>query len=215
MMFLRWAACALVVSISACNRGGASTPETPATAPAETAGSTAGSTTAAAAADPAAKPAEPMATREDDTDRASKNGRLEAEIGGVPVVVEYGRPEVKGRKVFGGLVPYGEVWRTGADEATTLRLEAPAKIGDTVLEPEVYSLFTIPGEKSWTFIVNEVARQWGAYDYDAKKDVVRVKVKPESHPMTEQLTFSAQPGHLVLTWAEVAVKLPIAVPPAR
>jgi hypothetical protein len=68
-----------------------------------------------------------LAQRGDDANRKSKNGRLEATIGGVPVVIDYGRPQVRGREIWGALVPYGQVWRTGADEATTIAFTAPSR----------------------------------------------------------------------------------------
>ena len=106
------------------------------------------------------------AQRGDDAERASKNGSTECEIDGVGIVVDYGRPSVKDRNVWGGLVPYGEVWRTGADEATTVTLAADAMVEGESLAVGTYSLFTIPGEGEWTVIFNKTAKQWGAFRYD-------------------------------------------------
>lgn len=207
MKTLRRGGCALLsLGLAACTQSAAKAPEA-SSEPAEAAPAE----VAPAAAAEAPEAAE-LTTREDDSERASKNGRLEGELGGVPVVVEYGRPQTKGRAIFGGLVPYGEVWRTGADEATTVRFEAPARIGETTVEPGTYALFTIPGEKSWTFILNRVARQWGAYKYDEKADVVRVSAKPSKAEMTEVLSFETDGNRLVMKWADVAVGLPIEAP---
>ncbi len=147
--------------------------------------------------------------RGDDAKRNSKNGRLEAEVGGVDVVVTYGRPKVKGRSLWGDLVPHGKVWRTGADEATTLTLAAPAKIEGQVVEPGTYALFTIPNEKGWTVILNTQAKQWGAYKYDSDKDAVRVQVEPTQGDHVEALTFTADEGHLRLHWGKKVVPIRI------
>ena len=157
--------------------------------------------------------AEVPSMREDDSDRKSKNGRLSAEVGGVPVVVQYGRPSVRGRTVFGDLVPYGEVWRTGADEATTLTLGTDAVIGGKTVPAGTYSLFTIPKEDGpWTVVINEVARQWGAYKYDASKDVARIEAEASEHEPTEVLTFAAEDDAIVLTWAGAQLSIPVARP---
>jgi hypothetical protein len=151
----------------------------------------------------------PPPPRDDDAERASENGRLEAEVGGVPVIVQYGRPKVKGREVFGDLVPYGEIWRTGADEATTLTLMKDAKVAGEPVEAGTYALFTVPGEEAWTVVLNEVAKQWGAYKHDPKRDVLRAKVEPQPHDATEVLTFEAKDDAVVLKWADVMVPVPI------
>lgn len=152
----------------------------------------------------------PPPPRADDADRASKNGRLEAEIGGVPVIVQYGRPQVKGRTIFGDLIPYGKVWRTGADEATTLTLMEDATIAGEPVEAGTYALFTMPGKETWTVILNSVPKQWGAYKHDPSKDVLRAEVEAESDDPTEVLTFEADDDALVLAWADVEVTIPIA-----
>jgi hypothetical protein len=90
------------------------------------------------------------AQRGDDSGRRSKNGKLEGTVGGVGVTVEYGRPSVGGREVWGKLVPYGSVWRTGADEATTITLAKDSKIEGQALAAGTYAFFAIPGESEWT-----------------------------------------------------------------
>jgi len=120
-----------------------------------------------------------VAQRGDDSKRKSKNGKTEGTVAGVAVVVEYGRPSVGGRAIWGALVPYGQVWRAGADEATTISFDRDVKIEGQALPKGTYALFTIPGESSWTVIFSKTAKQWGAYDYDAKQDALREKARAE------------------------------------
>lgn len=153
---------------------------------------------------PSAAPA-----RGDDAQRKSKNGLFETEVGGVPVTVQYGRPEVRGRKLFGNLVPFGQLWRTGADEATTLTLGTNAMLEGRQVPAGTYALFTIPQERTWTVVLNRTAKQWGAYKYDPSQDVVRVDVNPMTKGHTEALTFESDGTALVLRWGTVAVPIKI------
>ena len=150
-----------------------------------------------------------LAQRGDDADRASKNGRTEGEIAGVGVVLEYGRPNVKGREIWGGLVPYDQVWRTGADEATTITLSADAMVEGEPLAAGTYALFTIPGEDEWTVIFNKTAKQWGAFRYDEGEDALRVTVTPASGEHVEAMDFTIEGDAVVLLWAEL--RLPVTI----
>jgi hypothetical protein len=94
------------------------------------------------------------------------------------ITVTYSRPNVKGRKIFGGLQPYGEVWRTGANWATTITFTENVVIEGNKVPAGQYSLFTIPGESEWTIILNKTVKQWGAYSYKQADDLLRFKVKP-------------------------------------
>ncbi len=154
-----------------------------------------------------------LAGRGDDTDRKSKNGRAEATVGEVEVVIEYGRPQVKGRAIWGGLVPYGKVWRTGADEATTLAVSGPVTLEGESLPAGTYSLFTVPGESSWTVVVNRTAEQWGAYDYDEAQDVLRVEVEPSSHEPVEEMEIVIEGSEILVRWAELEVPVRIEAAP--
>ncbi len=154
-----------------------------------------------------------LAQRGDDSKRLSKNGKTQATIEGVEVTVEYGRPSVKNRTIWGGLVPYDRIWRTGADEATTLSLEADALVEGQALAAGTYSLFTIPGESEWTVVFNKVADQWGAFNYDEAQDALRVTVEPAEAEFVETLEFQTDESNLVLRWAELA--LPIEFAPAE
>jgi hypothetical protein len=141
--------------------------------------------------------------REDDADRKSKNGRTEGTIDGVRVVIQYGRPKARGRDLWGGLVPYGTIWRTGANEATTITFDAPVQIEGQRLDRGTYSLFTIPGKEEWTVIFNRKAKQWGAKNYDESKDALRVKVEPaKAEEQTEEMTFSIEGSSVVLRWGK-------------
>ena len=151
-----------------------------------------------------------LADRGDDADRKSKNGKLEATVDGVDVVVEYGRPQVRGRQVWGGLVPYGQVWRTGADEATTISFSGAVEVEGEALPAGTYSLFTIPGEEEWVVIFNRNPEQWGAYDYDEAQDALRVEVVPRDGDAVEELTFATGESGIVLRWAGLEVPIGIA-----
>src|SRR5437870_13144489 len=115
-----------------------------------------------------------VTARADDKKRVSPHAEVSAALAGKKITVTYGRPYVKGRAIFGGLVPWGEVWRTGADEASTFTTEADVVIGGLKVPKGEYSLFTIPTEKQWTLVLNKTAKQWGAFKYDAKEDLGRV-----------------------------------------
>ena len=145
-----------------------------------------------------------VAQRGDDADRASKNGKVEGTIDGVTVTLEYGRPNVKGRTIWGGLVPYGKVWRTGADEATTITFSADVEIGGEKLVAGTYSLYTQPGEGEWIVIFNQVAKQWGT-TYDAGQDAVRVTATPKAVDHVEEMDFEVVESWVVLRWEKLAV----------
>lgn len=145
------------------------------------------------------------AQRGDDAERLSKNGRTQGSIDGVEITLEYGRPSVKGRKLWGGLVPYGRVWRTGADEATTFAISTDASVEGQALPAGVYSLFTIPGETEWTVVFNKVSEQWGAFNYDETQDALRVSVTPQAAEFEESLEFLIEESDVILRWGELAV----------
>jgi Protein of unknown function (DUF2911). len=110
---------------------------------------------------------------------ASPAQTLKQRVGLTDIEIVYSRPSVKGRKIFGGLVSNGEVWRTGANNATTISFSTPVKINGSDVPAGKYGLFTIPGENEWTVIISKGSQQWGSYRYDEKDDLVRVKAKPE------------------------------------
>lgn len=131
-------------------------------------------------------------------------------VGLAEVEITYSRPFVKERTIWGELVPYGEVWRTGANEATTFEITHDAKINGKALAAGEYALFTIPGKDSWTLIFNEEAEQWGAFQHDPEEDALRVEVKPESAPHAEMFTIGfsdvdSDSARVNLHWKEVNV----------
>lgn len=94
------------------------------------------------------------------------------------VTLSYSRPNTKGRKVFGAMEPFGQVWRTGANGATSITFTDAVKVNGQELAAGTYGVFTIPGKDEWTVIFNKDAKQWGAYEYKEAEDVLRIKVKP-------------------------------------
>ena len=122
--------------------------------------------------------------------RVSQKASVMQTVGLTDVTIMYNRPGVKGRVIWGELVPYDKVWRTGANEATTFSVSKPVKINGQALPAGIYSFHTIPGKTSWTLIFNKTAEQWGSYDYDASKDALRIQVTPVTGPHQEWMAFS-------------------------
>lgn len=149
------------------------------------------------------------AERGDDTGRKSKNGRVSGTIDGVEVTLEYGRPSVNGRTIWGALVPYKKVWRTGADEATTITFGQDVSVQGKALAAGTYGLFTIPDEANWTVIFNKTSEQWGAFDYDEGQDALRVTVEPAASEMVESMDFEIGDSAVILHWDKLAVPVEI------
>lgn len=150
-----------------------------------------------------------LAERGDDADRASKNGKTEGSIEGVDITLEYGRPNVKSRTIWGGLVPYGEVWRTGANEATTISINRDVMVEGKELAAGTYGLFTIPGESEWVVIFNKVSDQWGSMKYDEGEDALRVTVEPIAAEFVESMEFQIDDSDVALRWEKLAVAVTI------
>lgn len=137
--------------------------------------------------------------------RASPLDSVQAVVAGAEIAVQYGRPSMRERKIYGGLVPFDAVWRTGANEATHLRTSADLKIGDAAIPAGHYTLYTLPGEEGWTLIVNKQTGQWGT-QYDAEQDLVRLPMMLEKleEPL-EMFTIVVEEteggGVLALDWA--------------
>ena len=121
--------------------------------------------------------------------RVSPHETITASLAGKQISITYGRPYVEGRKIFGGLVPFDKVWRTGADEATELETEAMLDIRGLTVPPGRYNLYTIPGEKKFTLIVNKQTGQSGM-DYDQSKDLGRVEMDMIQTPPIEQFAIA-------------------------
>ena len=140
----------------------------------------------------------------------SPPARAETTVNGKKITIDYNAPSKRGRVIFGELVPYGKVWRTGANAATTLTTEADLMIGSLHVPAGKYSLFTIPGEKEWTLIVNKQTGQWGTR-YDESQDLGRVKMKVStvSEPVE---TFAIGIGPtLSFTWDTAKAWIPVMV----
>ena len=129
------------------------------------------------------------------------------------ITVNYSRPNTKGRKIFGALEPYGSVWRTGANSATTITTTEAIQLEGKDLAAGTYGIFTIPGANEWTVIINKGAKQWGAYEYKAEEDLFRVTVKPTKLKDKVE-TFSIQladvyptKAKLQLMWENTAISI--------
>ena len=109
---------------------------------------------------------------------ASPECTLKQRIGLTDIEIDYSRPGIKGRTVFGGIVPYDRVWRTGANQATKITFSTPVKLNGQDIPAGSYALFTIPGEDAWTIILSKNSNQFGAFQYDPKDDLARFKVVP-------------------------------------
>ena len=151
-----------------------------------------------------------LAERGDDSGRKSKNGHAEGTIDGVNVVVDYGRPSANGRDIWGGLVPLGKVWRTGADEATTITFDKDVTVEGTKVPAGTYALFTRPGEKESSIIFNSVAEQWGAFDHKADMDVATVNVANAASEHVETFEISVGDAAVTLSWAETSMSFAVA-----
>jgi hypothetical protein len=142
--------------------------------------------------------------------RVSPSATLTQTVGLTDITIKYNRPGVKGRTIWGDLVPLDKVWRTGANEATTISFSEDVSINGQKLGRGTYSLHTIPGRDEWSVIFNNVVDQWGSYSYDEAKDALRVKVKPEASSHTEWMSFdvpelSTDTAKIVLRWEKIAV----------
>lgn len=135
-------------------------------------------------------------------------------VGVTDVEIVYHRPGVKGRTIWGGLVPWGEVWRLGANEATTISFSTPVKVEGHDVPAGTYGLFAIPNQDKWTLILNKKPKQWGAYFYKQEEDLLRFDVKPQTGPATEWMAFTmnpASPDSAVIEMAWDTVRVPFTV----
>lgn len=125
-----------------------------------------------------------------DLPRASPMASVSQTFGYTTATVTYSRPAVKGRVIWGGLVPYGKVWRAGANEATVLELTTDARLNGHLLPKGKYGLFIQPSEKDWTFIFSKTWKTWGAFTYDLKDDALRISVPVQTAEPLERLEYS-------------------------
>ena len=152
-----------------------------------------------------------------DLPRPSPKASITQTVGVTEVSIHYSRPGVKGRSIWGSLVPYGEVWRTGANENTTITFSTPVKIGGTELPAGIYGLQTIPAQDQWTVIFSKDAELWGAFDYKPEHDALRIQAKPRPAPTpVERMRFTFEDVtdnsvQVVLAWEKLEVPFAVEV----
>lgn len=130
----------------------------------------------------------------------SPRDTVRATVGGAHLQIDYGRPMKRGRVIFGNVVPWDTVWRTGANQATQLITDKALAIGGTAVPAGTYSLFTIPSSKGWQLIINKQHGQWGT-DYDAKQDLARIPMRLRTVPTPiERFTILTRDSNLVISW---------------
>src|SRR5207237_1427973 len=141
-------------------------------------------------------------------------------VGLTDITVDYSSPAVRGRKIWGALVPYGQVWRTGANAATKVTFSKDVTINNVAVPAGTYAFFAIPTATTWTLILSKEANQGGAFNYKKEQDLLRVDVKPAAAPMRERLAylitnFTEDSASLDLEWEKVRVSLPIKMDTAK
>lgn len=139
---------------------------------------------------------------QDNASRPSPPAQATASVNGKTITIDYGQPAVKGREIWGKLVPYGQVWRAGANETTAFTISADATIEGQKLAAGKYAFFVIPNEKEWTIIFNKTIK-WGAFSYKQDEDVLRVNVPVKNaKTFAEKLNYEiSDKGVVSLTWA--------------
>lgn len=138
---------------------------------------------------------------------ASPPTETKGTINGAAITIKYNSPFVKGRQIWGSLVPYGQIWRAGANDATTFETNKAVKIEGKELAAGTYSFFVIPQEDgNTTLIFNKEPKQWGAYKYDDKQDALRITVKARKlEKSVESLTYTINKSGVVLSWEKLEI----------
>ena len=152
--------------------------------------------------------------------RPSPRAAIMQAIGATEVSITWGRPQVNKREVWGKLVPYNRVWRTGANEATNITFSTDVLIEGQKLAAGTYALSTIPTENEWTITFNKVANQWGAFYYNPEFDALRVKVKPLAAEHEEYLSYSFESlsptsAQIVIRWEKMKVPFKVELEPVK
>ena len=147
---------------------------------------------------------------------ASPAASVTQRVGLTDVAIRYHRPAVNKRTIWGALVPYGEVWRAGANENTIISFSSPVSVEGQKLAAGTYGLHMIPTEKDWTVIFSKMSAAWGSFSYDAKEDALRVTVTPKPSSFEERLSYTFEDptessATAVLRWAELAVPVRVTV----
>ena len=146
------------------------------------------------------------------TPQVSPHAAAEETFGVTNVRIEYHRPAVNGRKIFGGLVPYDVIWRAGANEPTLVTFSTPVKVEGQDVPAGTYSFFFIPGQQQWTVVLNKFTGGWGTYSYDQSEDLVRVKVTPQTGDAMERMAFTfddAKDNSVVLSMRWDKTRVPV------
>ena len=149
------------------------------------------------------------------TPQPSPTATIVQKLGISNVIIDYSRPGVKKREIFGGLVPFNKIWRTGANKATKITFEENCIFGGAKVKKGSYSLFTIPGEEEWTVLLNRETELWGAGDYNEENEVLRIAVEPEeTKDFTESFTidfgnFKSFSAILSIKWANTLINVEI------
>ncbi|CAH0996488.1 hypothetical protein EMA8858_02620 [Emticicia aquatica] len=149
------------------------------------------------------------------TPAASPSTTLTQSLGLTKITIDYSRPSVKGRKIFGDLVPYGKIWRTGANKITSIKFDDDVLVNGAAMKAGSYGLYTIPGKNEWTIIFNRDDKQWGSYGYDINKDVIRFNVQPmQPQEFAEKMTidfveFTPTTAFLSIKWESTEVRFKI------
>jgi len=151
-----------------------------------------------------------------DLPRPSQHAVVTQRIGITDITLNYHRPLVNGRKIWGGLVPYGQVWRAGANENTTITFTDPVTVEGKPLPKGTYGLHMFPGEKEWTVVFSKNSTSWGSFTYDEKEDALRVTVKPQPADLHEALAYDfddVKPDSATVTlrWEKLAVPFKVGV----
>lgn len=159
---------------------------------------------------------EPGAVKSPKPPLKSPRGSADVTLGGKKITVDYGRPYVRGRKIMGGLVPYGTVWRTGANAATSFVTDTDITVGGVAVPKGSYTLYTLPSEDGWKLIINKQTGQWGT-EYDQGKDLARIDLKKEKLNATlDQFTISfdkksEDQAVMIFDWENTRLSVNIAV----
>jgi hypothetical protein len=158
--------------------------------------------------------ATPAAAQSIDLPRPSPNAKVTQQVGLTDITIEYSSPAVKGRTIFGGVVPWDELWRTGANGATKLTFSKDVTIADTKVPAGTYALFTIPGKQSWTVILNKNPNQGGTREYKKELDLVRFTATPKTIAKRERLAFvvadfSEDAASIDLEWDTTKLSIPV------
>ena len=148
--------------------------------------------------------------------QASPAATVSQVVGLTDITIDYHRPAVNKRKVWGDLVPYGQVWRAGANENTTIEFSTPVTVGGKKIPAGTYGLHMLPTEKDWSVMLSGTATAWGSFSYDEKEDVVRFSVTPKPADFEERLEYRFENPtdtsvDVVMQWEKLAISFPVAV----